>query len=104
MDDTKELKAEIQGLRALTSQRFDGLAQRLDAIVLNISQLVTKERFESWTKRLEYIEVKLSNQDSRVVRVERVIWLLGIMGTLALTILTAMLIAWATGKIGVAWR
>lgn len=98
----------IQGLRDLMASEFRNVQTQLNTLCQTVDRLaasvVSNERFQALCERVNELEANGDDREKRLTRVERVIWLLGIVGGLLLTVLGAFLIALMTGKVGITWR
>ena len=98
------LEAEIVALKEIMEKGFSHMSQRLDELSRRMANRVRLERFEAWCKRIDRLEQNSRAYDTRLDKLERVNWLLGILGTLAMAVLAAIAIALATGKIAIVVR
>ena len=95
------LEERLIGLSKSTAAGFDRVEKKLDTMSRD---MVTFAHFDLWCERIVKNEVRLLSHDIRLVLLERVTWLLGIVGGLALTIIAALLVAWATGNMMMVWK
>lgn len=66
--------------------------------------VVGKEKFNHLLERVDDLET--FKHESREWRrsVDRAVWLLSIIGGVCLTVITALIVAWATGRLQVVWK
>ncbi len=93
-------------------ERINALVELFDTKLTHIQEqlndlteyVVGKERFSHLVTRVEDLEV--FKHESRQWRrsVDRAVWLLSIIGGVCLTVITALLVAWATGNITMVWK
>jgi len=88
------LEERIQSLHDLMKTKFAHVQKQLDAI--NV-RLVSRDEVESLVDRIERLEVFEREMHIWCRGVDRAVWLLGLVGGVALTVTTALVIAWATG-------
>lgn len=100
MTDTQETHIALL-LRQATEGRLDRIEKKLDTMTDN---MISSAQFTMWAERIVKNETRLQSHDVRLAMLERVTWLLGIVGGLALAIITALLVAWATGNVTLVWR
>ena len=102
MPPTEEvLEERIIALREATEGGFSRIEKMLDRMA---GDMVTTKHFNVWCERIVKNEGRLASHDLRLALLERVTWLLGIIGTLALVIIAALLVAWATGNMTILWK
>jgi len=95
------LEAMLIALREAVEKSFSQIDKKLDEMSQDIIRVSS---FEAWCKRVNKLEMSQDKHDVRLNKLERVNWLLGILGTLAMAVLAAIAIALATGKIAIVVR
>ena len=95
------LAAQIVALQELMETGFKHINKRLDDLC---SRTVSTERFEAWCRRIDKLETGQDRHDTRLEKLERVNYLLGIIGTLAMVVLGALAVAIASGKLQMVWK
>ena len=102
MPPTEEvLEERIIALRQATEGGFTRIEKMLDRMTRD---MVTTKHCNAWCERVVSNHGRLASHDLRLASLERVTWLLGIIGTLALVIIAALLVAWATGNMTILWK
>lgn len=94
------LEAKIAALREIMESGFAYITKQLDEMARN---MVGMTHFEVWCARVDKIEIRQDQHDLRLDKLERANYLLGIIGALAMSVLTAIAIAVATGKLQLVW-
>ena len=89
-------------LREWMTEKFLAIQKQLDALTATV---VGRERFDLWCNRVTMLETEVAENDRRLMKLEKSIWLMQILVGLLLPIVTAVVIAvvvaWVTGSMEV---
>jgi hypothetical protein len=97
MDEASVFDVKLAGLEKIMEQGFRDINRRLDELC---NGMVGLDKFNDLKRRVERNEDILLEMDKRLDNSERINFVLGILGGLAITVIGAVLVGFATGKIG----
>lgn len=99
--DEQVLAERIEALCKLFDTKLTYIQEQLNDLT---EYVVGKERFNNLELRVEDLEA--FKHESREWRrsVDRAVWLLSIIGGMCISVITAVLIAWATGRLRMVWQ
>lgn len=97
MDETSVFDIKLAGLEKIMEQGFKEINRRLDELC---ASMVGLDKFNDLKRRVERNEDMIIGVDNRLDKLERTNYVLSILGGLALAVITAIAVGFATGKIG----
>ena len=94
------LETKIVALKEFMENSFAHINHQLDQMA---GDMVGLTRFEVWCSRVDKLEIRQDAHDLRLDKLEKANYLLGIIGALAMAVLTAISIAIAMGQLQLVW-
>ena len=87
-------------LRELMTAEFANVQRQLDSLCQSVNRMVSHERFQALCDRVDSMEVNGDDREKRLNRVERTIWLMGIIIGLISPVFLAVVISFILKWLG----